>query len=491
MPETALEQKLKQNYQTRQDFIKLLLACPSIKDRTSRDNLLTGVCQGDLVIKIARDNVAHTDVENILNFLLNYSGALEELISCIGDWEGKDSIPFGELQAFCAALTSQERFTVAQIAELKSLIQGAGLDEKLWRLKYKETGRSLVNTLPEAANLDEMLANLADTQYSLFEFTLHLALSLPQGDATRRALESWVEKVACTLPEEEKPEIAAIRKKLIAAQQVKVKANPVPYLLLKVEEVLNAKGKRELRLTGAWLQPVGGKLGALDEAQQVFTPKGFSQFFDRLLETRIAGATENTENLQVEIFVPHELLNQPRLAFEWLEIDNGARSLGVVYNIVYRYGNRKKIYYSPWSRKSELLNNEAKWPENIIWYCGSACKDWPGNIKIYPNDNYVFLGGSLPLQVNKAHEKVVGYLDLNALPVFLWFRQPPADPAEVSHYLEQEIRQRGLLELPNLVKELRRQVADETRLDYYGRHIVLLWDDYARQISSGPLANSL
>ncbi|MEI6044697.1 MAG: AAA family ATPase [Chloroflexota bacterium] len=80
---SKFEEMLRGNFPKKQELITLLLACPSIADRASRDNLLRDVYNGRPIAKVPRDEVNETDVENIVNTLLKYSGALEELISFI------------------------------------------------------------------------------------------------------------------------------------------------------------------------------------------------------------------------------------------------------------------------------------------------------------------------------------------------------------------------------------------------------------------------
>ncbi|NWJ94450.1 MAG: hypothetical protein HXX20_01570 [Chloroflexi bacterium] len=98
-----LDQELKDDFLAKLDFIKLLLACPSMESRTHRNNLLKGVRKGELVARIARNETDTIDVENIVNTLLNYAGALEELISLVLRAEAGSTCSV-ELQDFLANL---------------------------------------------------------------------------------------------------------------------------------------------------------------------------------------------------------------------------------------------------------------------------------------------------------------------------------------------------------------------------------------------------
>ncbi|NWJ98890.1 MAG: trypsin-like peptidase domain-containing protein [Chloroflexi bacterium] len=93
------EETLRGNFLKKQKLIKLLLACPSIEDRVSRDNLLKEVRKGSLVTRFARNAVDNIDMENIVNTLLAFSGALEELISFI-QLKDADTQAFQALETF-------------------------------------------------------------------------------------------------------------------------------------------------------------------------------------------------------------------------------------------------------------------------------------------------------------------------------------------------------------------------------------------------------
>ncbi|NWJ96392.1 MAG: hypothetical protein HXX20_11475 [Chloroflexi bacterium] len=80
---SKFEETLSGSFSKKQELITLLLSCPSIENRDSRNNLLRGVHNGRLIANFARNEVNKIDVENIVNTLLDYSGDLEEFISFI------------------------------------------------------------------------------------------------------------------------------------------------------------------------------------------------------------------------------------------------------------------------------------------------------------------------------------------------------------------------------------------------------------------------
>jgi len=77
------EETLGEIFLKKQELITLLLACPIMANRASRYNLLRGVRKGEFVTKIARNDVDLIEAENIVNTLLDYAGALEELITLV------------------------------------------------------------------------------------------------------------------------------------------------------------------------------------------------------------------------------------------------------------------------------------------------------------------------------------------------------------------------------------------------------------------------
>ncbi|NWJ96730.1 MAG: tetratricopeptide repeat protein, partial [Chloroflexi bacterium] len=80
---SKFEETLRGNFLKKQELVTLLLDCPNMANRASRDNLLGGVRKGGLVTNFARNIADNIDVENIVKTLLDYSGALEELLSYI------------------------------------------------------------------------------------------------------------------------------------------------------------------------------------------------------------------------------------------------------------------------------------------------------------------------------------------------------------------------------------------------------------------------
>ncbi|NWJ96490.1 MAG: hypothetical protein HXX20_11970 [Chloroflexi bacterium] len=100
---SKFEKTLRGNFLKKQDLILLLLACPSIANRASRDNLISGVHNGKLVAKVARNAVDKIDVQNIVNTLLDYPGVLEELISFMR-LEDSGTQAFQALETFRSAL---------------------------------------------------------------------------------------------------------------------------------------------------------------------------------------------------------------------------------------------------------------------------------------------------------------------------------------------------------------------------------------------------
>ncbi|MEI6046634.1 MAG: hypothetical protein WCS37_19960 [Chloroflexota bacterium] len=121
---SKLDEILK-NQPVKIDFITLLLACPSIENRASRDNLLKGVRNGGLLANFDRNATNRIDVENVVNTLLKYSGALEEFITYVQQAE-EGSDPVMALQKFLANLTKIEALTTLDEARKKPSPQAQG-----------------------------------------------------------------------------------------------------------------------------------------------------------------------------------------------------------------------------------------------------------------------------------------------------------------------------------------------------------------------------
>lgn len=79
----------------------LLLTCPSIKDRETRQTILN-MLDDQIATNIPRHNSAKTDVINIILTCRNYANGLEQLITLTSLFEGPDSLALQNLQTFLA-----------------------------------------------------------------------------------------------------------------------------------------------------------------------------------------------------------------------------------------------------------------------------------------------------------------------------------------------------------------------------------------------------
>jgi TIR domain/Effector-associated domain 2 len=91
--------------QQKSELVDKLLACPTMRDRHTRD---TVVQELSFASAISRHTADRVDVTNIVNTSLNYQNGLQDLIEEVGTFEkdasGNDSLPMRQLRAFVDSL---------------------------------------------------------------------------------------------------------------------------------------------------------------------------------------------------------------------------------------------------------------------------------------------------------------------------------------------------------------------------------------------------
>ncbi len=91
------------SFQDRSRLVERLLACPSIRDRGTREAILKQL-RSEVSHAIERNTIDRTDVFNIVNTCLNYSGGLQEFIEIVRFFE-RDSLTMQQLSAFLESIS--------------------------------------------------------------------------------------------------------------------------------------------------------------------------------------------------------------------------------------------------------------------------------------------------------------------------------------------------------------------------------------------------
>jgi len=91
------------SFQDRSRLVERLLACPSIRDRGTREAILKQL-RGEVSHAIERNATDRTDVFNIVNTCLNYAGGLQEFIEIVRFFE-RDSLAMQQMSAFLGSIS--------------------------------------------------------------------------------------------------------------------------------------------------------------------------------------------------------------------------------------------------------------------------------------------------------------------------------------------------------------------------------------------------
>ena len=74
--------------QSKMQLVTALLACPSLEDRQTRNDIVSNLPDA-IKGNIKRSDTARVDVINIVNTATNYANGLEELITWVRFYEGE------------------------------------------------------------------------------------------------------------------------------------------------------------------------------------------------------------------------------------------------------------------------------------------------------------------------------------------------------------------------------------------------------------------
>ncbi|MEI6043296.1 MAG: hypothetical protein WCS37_02780, partial [Chloroflexota bacterium] len=149
-------------------------------NRASRDNLLREVHNGRLIAKIARNDTDTIDLANIVNTLLEYSGALEELISFVRQVDsGTKALQALETFQRVLLVDSFPSDSLKQIKEYESQ-----LDKKEILLSNIYSSKKTKNLLPLGIideYLNEFKSQLRQIEEKILEVEKEQKRQLPVG----------------------------------------------------------------------------------------------------------------------------------------------------------------------------------------------------------------------------------------------------------------------------------------------------------------------
>lgn len=182
------------------ELVEKLLACPTMSNKDTRETVLGEL--GDIARVISRSTIDKVDVMNIVNGCLHHANGLSRLITIVKYFEGDDSLPMKDLEAFLEDMLIAQAISKEFFEELKQIAQGIHISKNaLADIYLQSVSRSPDWPLPDTQGSDEtktlalMLRELAQhaQKKHIVRFVKQL-ISHVHEPAVQQSLRSWVER---------------------------------------------------------------------------------------------------------------------------------------------------------------------------------------------------------------------------------------------------------------------------------------------------------
>jgi len=487
---------MKVSFQEKARLVEKLLACPTIKNRKSRET----------VLKQLRDRISDTvqddpqslvHVTNIVDACLNYSGGLEELIDIVFYYE-KDSHPMQELDEVLQEI-SPKVIKPSHLRELKSIVALAEWPLDFLIESYRASapqGWALPKGNDEAELCVSMLGSLAEApcqengNVPLLIFVEHLASYMDTDSSSWKTrilakktpqakLRKWIHTIA---KEQgfEKPQISTNGN--LYKPSPKNYAMVSPYLLIKV---IPNDIDEDCFIIQSWLLDGGYKV--IDYLYANDDPVSF-QHLPNLLQGFLVQTSfhlmEAVEDLTVEFCLPRRLLCSD--VDHW--IVTAGRStpvkIGIQHRVIVRSLERAHnmelwpSWKSKWSRLQSQRLGSGGLDGSVAPFLICNEEDCENQESLYARlRNYYVICLALALIPPDLPLPRADILDtvLDAgIPIALWPRHC-VDHLQAS--LDSLLSGCDLSELPKLVWKLRLEAASKRDEGHLGHRLTLLWDD--------------
>ena len=351
---------------------------------------------------------------------------------------------------------------------------------------------------PSAKTLEEILFDLASLlpqvggtfPAPLMEFVERLALQLERGHpAVAARLRSWVDKKA-PLMDVQLSEIRLLRSRMIRRDFEA--QNPHAYVLV---EVAQDRWEAEMFSLRAWTWTEACKPIDLPPVDPDLTPRPLQEIraiLTQLLENPYDHVPEGAE-LTIEVFLPRRLLCWD--IDQW--VIQAGKTLktpaGIQHCIVVRWLERplERVAAAAWSRKWNSFRFTNLPLANSVFWLHSRQQLAPEALylELYNRSDRFCLGLAFsPPEIPEAEDILDMALDAG-IPIAFWLRQCQDDAQRVEQDILKALDGIHVTELPEAVRQVRRQAYKAREKDHVGNHITLLWDDASRKLpGSKPLA---
>jgi hypothetical protein len=381
-----------------------------------------------------------------------------------------------------AAFGWRSRGEVEVIA--RQLVSEAAL-KKLYRQSLPWAG--LLND--QATTMRHVLIELADLNRQeggsfpipLLEFVERLAFHI-EGEfpADASGLRAWVDQIGPQVDVTAR-EIQALRDRL----RKMTGGNKDPFHVL-VEVIPDPLDPTRFSLaTFTWSREEEFEpIDLWPEGSGPLLPQEIEPLLVRLVEETLPYLLpEGTTDVALELFLPRELLCW---SVDQLKIRMGKLStpIGIHYQVIVRWRDRALKQDLYWQRKWRRAQNGASLlPDSIFWIRAREhyrLKEL--HTKLISSDDLFCLGLAFsPPEIPKTEDLLDTVLSLG-VPVAFWSRQPWPDSDNLWQEIKRIFEGKRVGDLPEVVREARREAYGGEDGMHVGHHLTLLWDDADRRL---------
>ena len=363
---------------------------------------------------------------------------------------------------------------------------------------------------PMSGTLKGMLADLEDMQPdersypAVLKFVAYLIADAQVPEMLSQRLQQWAEQ---NIHQDFATVLKHVRQSLVVRLSTGNEPQPHSYLMVVIKRNNTAKQQHEPRyFIEAWFLLNGRAAvprnavgfepltipGALEDAEKSFTVAEMEGLLKAFLDEsgrKCLSQGRLLENLTIELFLPSELLNHPVDRWVMEELDDEfsmSEPLGFQHPLLLRSSERLSPNYfmrrgSSWKDKWEEVRQEiqARSPQEGISNRFVSGDGIAAKILFHQLSQPQMIGLKLAQEpLSTGRESVFAALQASATPIAVWVRQPLSCLDCITAV--NELLCCGIDDIPERVKQQRRD-AFPVELDcHIGHHLALLWEDFDR-----------
>lgn len=471
-------------------LVDLLLKCPSIQDKSIRNDVLLSL-PDNVRNAIPRRDQARADVVNIVKTCNDYPGQIEALIESVRLYEG-GSDHMHAINAYIQTLfpTLIPRTRIAELH--RHLARVTLTDDDMQRLYRQSLLRGQADWHPyprgtsEADTLKRIIHELAQTKidqsaHPLVDFVTYLAaLDNPSVQVVQAELQTWVKSVAGELGVQVKKD-----------DDPPITTTPQTYLLVQIspkQPLTEATNLDTARFyVEAWLlrsdQEHDTSTDNLSDEQE-HSLKSIPEILQRLIKR--SRALVSPADLTVEFFLPVELLLHD--VDQW-EITLGIQTItciGIQHRVVVRSLERVQPQYvsdlrPQWEKKWQRFKGLPHTHEDVFAWARTTeecnASSLPGSLL-----RKDIVGFAQVCLLAETHDSIFEmlYTIIDAGIPIAFFPRYKAEACLCTNQIEQFIKKCLCLHSPTVVWQERQEAVRLNDTTHLAHHMTLLWDDPTR-----------